>query len=212
MNIETWKKVGEQIQQYYSLHGAEKVPLDDYSLWTLIRDCLDPEHESKKLETVLKNIIGKPPTLPIAPPSEHVYDAAGKPPVQSSSDSDSELDPAEQADLEKSVARYHEEDLWELFAAVKTQAELSPFSEVKELLTTMTKRLDTLNLKLFSQPLCPSNQLPSQPPSIIVALDPPIADMQKGSEAPAQALSVKNTFELSPLQLAIRQRGNREKL
>ena len=66
--------------------------------------CLDPEHESKKLETALKNIIGQPPTLPTAPPSEHVYDAAGKPPVQSSSDSDSELDPAEQADLEKSVA------------------------------------------------------------------------------------------------------------
>ena len=70
VNIETWKKVGEQIQQYYSLHGAEKVPLDAYSLWTLIiRDCLDPEHESKKLETALKNIIGKPPTLPTAPPS-----------------------------------------------------------------------------------------------------------------------------------------------
>ena len=69
----------------------------------------------------------------------------------------------------------------------------------------MTKRLDTLNLKLFSQPLCPSNQLPSQPPSVIAGLDPPRADMQKGSEAPAQALSVKNTSELSPLQLAIRQ-------
>ena len=79
VNIETWKKVGEQIQQYYSLHGAEKVPLDAYSLWTLIRDCLDPEHESKKLETVLKNIIGKPPTLPTAP-LEHVYDMAETPP------------------------------------------------------------------------------------------------------------------------------------
>ena len=112
-----------------------------------------------------------------------------KPPVQSSFDFDSELDLAEQA-----------EDPWELFAAektaVKTQAELSPFSEVKELFTTMTKRLDTLNLKLFSQPLCPSNQIPSQPPYIIAGLDPPRADMQKGSEAPAQALSVKNTSDL----------------
>ena len=80
VNIETWKKVGEQIQQHYSLHGAEKVPLDAYSLWALIRDCLDPEHESKKLETALKNIIGKPPTLPTAPPSEHVYDMTGKTP------------------------------------------------------------------------------------------------------------------------------------
>ena len=118
VNIETWKKVGEQIQQYYSLHGAEKVPLDAYSLWDLIRDCLDPEHESKKLETALKHIIGKPPTLPTAPPSEHGSDAAEKAPVQSSSDSDSELDSAEQG-----------EDPWELFAAektgVKTQAELS---------------------------------------------------------------------------------------
>ena len=42
MNIETWKKVGEQIQQYYSLHGAEKVPLDaihygifSETVWTL---------------------------------------------------------------------------------------------------------------------------------------------------------------------------------
>ena len=77
----------------------------------------------------------------------------------------------------------------------------------------MTKRLDTLNLKLFSQPLCPSNQLPSQPPSIIAGLDPPRADMQKESEAPAQALSVKNTSELSPLQLASHQaRQQRETL
>ena len=65
-----------------------------------------------------------------------------KPPVQSSFDCDSELDLAEQA-----------EDPWELFAAeknaVKTQAELSPFSEVKELFTTMTKRLDTQPKALF---------------------------------------------------------------
>ena len=66
----------------------------------------------------------------------------------------------------------------------KTQAELSPFSKVKELLTTMTKCLDTLNLKLFSQPFCPSNQLPSQPPAIIAGLDPPRADMQRGLRLP----------------------------
>ena len=50
-----------------------------------------------------------------------------KPPVQSSSDSDSELDPAEQA-----------EDPWELFAAektaVKTQAELPLFRRLKNCL------------------------------------------------------------------------------
>ena len=47
--------------------------------------------------------------MPTAPPLEHVYDMAEKTPVQSSYDSDSESDPAEQA-----------EDPWELFAAEKT--------------------------------------------------------------------------------------------
>ena len=41
------------------------------------------------------------------------------PPYRVPLDSDSELDPAEQADLEKSAARYNEEDPWELFAAEK---------------------------------------------------------------------------------------------
>lgn len=44
----TWKKVGESLQNYYDVHGPDKVPADTFSLWTLIRDSLDPRHEREK--------------------------------------------------------------------------------------------------------------------------------------------------------------------
>ena len=34
------------IKTYYTLHGPEKVPTDTFSLWNMIRDALDPAHES----------------------------------------------------------------------------------------------------------------------------------------------------------------------
>ena len=40
---------------YYSLHGPNRVPVDAFSLWTLIRDCLDPEHEGHKIQTALRD-------------------------------------------------------------------------------------------------------------------------------------------------------------
>ena len=45
MSLEIWKKIGKQIQTYYTLHGPNKVHVETFSLWTLIRDCLDFEHE-----------------------------------------------------------------------------------------------------------------------------------------------------------------------
>ena len=51
MNLETWKKVGEKLQDYYDVHGPGKVPVDTFSLWTLIRDSLDPRHERKQIKT-----------------------------------------------------------------------------------------------------------------------------------------------------------------
>ena len=55
VSLETWKKVGKQLQTYYSLHGPNRVPVDAFSLWTLIRDCLDPEHEGHKIQTALRD-------------------------------------------------------------------------------------------------------------------------------------------------------------
>ena len=54
MSLEIWKKIGKQIQTYYTLHGPNKVPVETFSLWTLIRDCLDFEHEEgSKLKHML---------------------------------------------------------------------------------------------------------------------------------------------------------------
>lgn len=47
--METWKKVGERLQDYYDVHGPGKVPMDTFGLWTLIRDSLDPRHERDKI-------------------------------------------------------------------------------------------------------------------------------------------------------------------
>ena len=49
INLKTWDKVGEGIKGYYTTHGPEKIPRDAFSLWTLVRDTLDPRHESIKL-------------------------------------------------------------------------------------------------------------------------------------------------------------------
>ena len=41
MSLEIWKKIRKQIQTYYTLHGPNKVPVETFSLWTLLRDCID---------------------------------------------------------------------------------------------------------------------------------------------------------------------------
>ena len=66
VSLETWKKVGNQLQTYYSLHGPNRVPVDAFSLWTLIRDCLDPEHEGHKIERL--SGIPQDPKLQSLPP------------------------------------------------------------------------------------------------------------------------------------------------
>lgn len=49
VNLDTWEKVGKQLKTYYTQHGPEKVPTDTFSLWNMIRDTLDPAHESEKV-------------------------------------------------------------------------------------------------------------------------------------------------------------------
>ena len=43
--LDTWEKVGKQLKTYYTLHGPEKVPVDAFALWNMIRNVLDPHHE-----------------------------------------------------------------------------------------------------------------------------------------------------------------------
>ena len=34
---------------FYTLHGPEKVPVDGFALWNMIRNVLDPRHEAVKI-------------------------------------------------------------------------------------------------------------------------------------------------------------------
>ena len=45
--LDSWEKVGKQLKTYYTLHGLEKVPTNTFPLWNMIRDTLDPAHESE---------------------------------------------------------------------------------------------------------------------------------------------------------------------
>ncbi|XP_049551763.1 endogenous retrovirus group K member 5 Gag polyprotein-like [Orcinus orca] len=48
VNIETWQKVGQTLQIYYSHFGPEKVPVDTFTLWNLIRESIAPLPEGQK--------------------------------------------------------------------------------------------------------------------------------------------------------------------
>lgn len=60
VNLETWQKIGKQMHNHYKPFGPSKTPGDAFSLWNLIRDCLDPRHDhnqpSLKPEKKKRNI------------------------------------------------------------------------------------------------------------------------------------------------------------
>ena len=64
VNVDTWEKVGQQLKTYYTLHGPEKVPVDTFSLWNLVRDALDPVHEGSRLDVKATGSYG---TIPVGP-------------------------------------------------------------------------------------------------------------------------------------------------
>lgn len=126
VNLETWQKVGKQLQEYYQFHGPQKVPVEAFALWTLVRDCLDPRHEKERLGDKLPPASPPCPTpgdcgpemapevellskggklegegespLPTAPPLEAGMLAGGEP-----------LSPQDAEDLEEAAAHYHGE-------------------------------------------------------------------------------------------------------
>lgn len=60
----------------------KKIPTDAYSLWTLLRDTLDPRHESVKLGKILEDAYSenkkKDEIVPPAPPISDISNKAGK--------------------------------------------------------------------------------------------------------------------------------------
>jgi hypothetical protein len=43
VNLDTWQKVGERLQDCYTVKGPDGMPVFTFGLWSQIRDCLDPK-------------------------------------------------------------------------------------------------------------------------------------------------------------------------
>ncbi|XP_040091673.1 endogenous retrovirus group K member 7 Gag polyprotein-like [Oryx dammah] len=194
VNLETWKKVGEQIKTHYTLHGPDKVPIETLSLWTLIRDCLDFDNEElKRLGKLLKEedkaanepeyavpegLEGKPQPLK-SPQSLDVND------VLSSEDAD---------ELEEEAAKYHHED-WEFLAQEEKHKAsdddlMECVKKLAKLLCISDHKFNLSDLSASAPPLPPAYA-----PSVVAGLDPP-----PGPVAPSSSQDT-----ISPLQKALRQ-------
>ena len=102
------------MQTYYSLHGPSRVPVDAFSLWTLKRDCLDPEHEGYKIQTALRDSTEPEVAEPFAPLPELLY-AVPEGTACKAGGSDDVLSSDEQEELNEQTAQYHIEDMpWEM--------------------------------------------------------------------------------------------------
>ncbi|XP_021114177.1 endogenous retrovirus group K member 24 Gag polyprotein-like [Heterocephalus glaber] len=124
VDLEVWNKMGKQFQDYYDGHGPTKIPIDAFSLWALIRDSLDPQHEGERVEgpssspsseepdkAGVPEVVPPPPieseTKPSAPP---VY-ADAEPALRKGFFPDEgPLNPGDADDLEEEAARYNNED------------------------------------------------------------------------------------------------------
>nr|KAF6422811.1 hypothetical protein HJG63_008612 [Rousettus aegyptiacus] len=101
--IGTRKKVGEKLQDYYDVHGPGKVPVDTFSLWTLIRDNLDPRHEREKVNEDSQATGKENETTPSGSPAEP------EPSLKFlfSKHREGPLDPGDAKQLEEEATRYH---------------------------------------------------------------------------------------------------------
>ncbi|XP_048797887.1 endogenous retrovirus group K member 5 Gag polyprotein-like [Lagopus muta] len=142
INIETWNKVGERLQGYHAVHGPEKVPIDTFTLWTLIKECLRGDtgdekwqrttRSTEKLYPALsrsKSLDHIPSSMPSAPPpSPPQYEqplicklANDLPPCKPPGTNITKdiLPPDDWGELEKEAAEYHRKDLVAVFPALQ---------------------------------------------------------------------------------------------
>lgn len=127
VNVEVWQKVGKQLQTYYSVHGPSKVPVDIFSLWTLIKNCLDQKSEKQKWKDITRSAEEKKGVTDekksgkeTSPIYAEVADEEERPPPSAppawpkvgaigGGTEDEILTPQEQEELEEAAARYHED-------------------------------------------------------------------------------------------------------
>lgn len=53
VDLQTWKRVGQNLQEYYDTRGPTKVPIGTFGLWNLLKDSLDLRHERDKVQEPL---------------------------------------------------------------------------------------------------------------------------------------------------------------
>ena len=127
VKLYTWEKIGKQLKTYYTQHGPEKVPTDTFSLQNMIRDALDPAHESEKVHVKEKS-----------EDEEAILSYQQLNTMLAAMDTDShtenrdekkdQLSPQDEEDLEETAARYHSDEDWLVLAedAPKSLRETSP--------------------------------------------------------------------------------------
>nr|ANG58669.1 gag protein [Enzootic nasal tumour virus of goats] len=192
VNLETWKKVGEQIRTHYTLHGPEKVPVETLSFWTLIHDCLDFDNDELKR---LGNLLKQEENPLHVPDSEPRYAVPPRrPPFLKlrPSDNDDSLSSTDEAELDEEAAKYHQED-WGFLAQEKGAS--TSKDDLIECLKNLTVALQSSGIKLSHTELKSPSAPPFPPayaPSVIAGLDPP----------PGPSL---RSEIVSPLQKALKQ-------
>ncbi|KAB0377584.1 hypothetical protein FD755_012028 [Muntiacus reevesi] len=178
MSLEIWKKIGKQIQTYYTLHGPNNVPVETFSLWSLIRDCLDFEHEER---SKLKHML--PPEDPIYATPKVYATPEGKGPTTFELDSakplkenEGTLTPEDEESLEEQAAAYHKEDHWESLVTDDLNVQAAAAPPTKSLEALMQQLLIAIKEEIKREgrdegagaiPTAP----PAYAPSIIAGLD-----------------------------------------
>ena len=220
VSLETWKKVGKQLQTYYSVHGPNRVPVDAFSLWTLIRDCLDPEHEGHKIQMALRDSTGPEVAEPSAPPPEPLY-AVPEGTACKAGGSDDVLSSDEQEELNEQTAQYHIEDMpWEIMVNMQSppgKGELKHSGLSEEQLENLIQKI-VIAVKRDAQGDSHSSQPvpPACPPSVLAELDPPPPFVEPRelisipASLPGENIKIRSEILLSPLQQAIKRANEGE--
>ncbi|KAB0385066.1 hypothetical protein FD755_000022 [Muntiacus reevesi] len=200
MSLEIWKKIGKQIQTY-TLHGPNKIPVETFSLWTLIRDCLDFEHEAG---SKLKHMLSPEDPIYATPEGKEptTFELESAKPLK---ENEGTLTPEDEESLEEQAAAYHKDDHWELLVTDDLNVQAAAAPPTKSLEALMQKLLLTIKEEIKREgrdagvgavPMAP----PAYTPSIIAGLDPPPISKPEKSLAVAH-----ESHSLSPLQKAMQQ-------
>ena len=183
--------------------------METFSLWTLIRDCLDFEHEEG---SKLKHMLSPEDPIYATPRRVMVATPEGKEPTTFELESakplkenEGTLTPKDEESLEEQAAAYHEDDHWELLVTDDSNVQAAAAPLTKSLEALMQKLLITINEEIKrggrdegigAIPTVP----PAYAPSIIAGLDPPPISKPENSLA-----ITHESHSLSPLQKAMQQ-------